>query len=238
MLKKSKLSVFLILLLFLTNNCLLHAQTEEEAVWEISDYVKSFLTHEVTEMILHYRVHENPEITKEKYIIKSYNSNETAYRYSKEVLFKEYLGDEYNLVLDVERWPEKGHRDRPYINYYLLTKKGNYFTNGKDTLTFPEYDQYDGHYPHDERFLVYYNTATKVFECLSGNFSKERAWGNWYKSLGQLGAIKMTKIRLAQYNASDIDPILYNLYEYRSRFLIPLPKPNRSGIIFKWVNRI
>jgi len=121
------------------------------------------------------------------------------------------LGDKIDplavLAMDIQPWPSVN----PRPDYYMLTKTGNRFVieadplkspekfkkSIKDTVTYPQYDQYNKYFPDDDHILVYYQPADKHLIRLSGNINQDGIYASWFR--GSSGLI--AQVRMAQYNA-------------------------------------
>jgi len=155
----------------------------------------------------------NPTIDPESIKNKSNNAELSFYKDPYKVLFKKPLDHEWHLSFDIKPWPET----TPYENHYLLVKKGNKFSREKDTLYFPEYEVVNKFFPHDERFLVYYDSASNDIYFISGNFVKDRANRDWLDYSNSIGALKFSLKVLAQYEANKVNYFLID--EQRRKYV-------------------
>jgi hypothetical protein len=165
--------------------------------------VTSAIRREVTESILEYRTYFNPGLPEDSLRYRA-PTGEILYKQPRKALFKQPLDSSWYMVLAVTPWP----KNQPWFNHYLVTKKNNRFTNGKDTLSFPEYDLFNGYFPFDDRFVVYFDPHSNDMYNLSGNFVKDKPTEEWLNAKREAGAIMMVQKTLAQYDISDFSLFL------------------------------
>lgn len=123
------------------------------------------------------------------------------------------VSSDFMYDFEIKRWPE----DRPYINFFLITKKNNimtwerHVTTEKEerilkTDTFAKDIPCYKYFPYDEKFVVYFDTTKKALIYFSGNVYQ--TWLAYkydaidFRNMHSM-AIKAVKLRLAQYSTSE-----------------------------------
>jgi hypothetical protein len=179
----------------------------------IDSVTASKIKEQVEERILRYKMITNPVITQEKYIKYQHNARVTLSPYN--IIFDPpFTNNVYEMVMDIERWPEPERDDNRIMkNFYLLTKKGNRFTNtipsdikynGEpfdfnknvgdnifDWKSIPAYsdtitfDLWDSYFPYDERYVIYYDSAQNTIHHVGGALVLEPIkFRNWFEGEG------------------------------------------------------
>jgi hypothetical protein len=130
------------------------------------------------------------------------------------------VNSDFMYDFDIKRWPE----DRPYINFFLITKKNNIMTRVRDVTdekgryvynekgeriikidTFAKEIPCYKYFPYDERYVVYFDTTKKELIYFSGNVYQTKlayTFDAIYFRNMQAMAVTAVKLRLAQYSTS------------------------------------
>ncbi|MBW8688369.1 hypothetical protein [Chitinophaga rhizophila] len=197
----------ILLCLMVSNTCLFGQRVLRERV---PDSLSKYIISKVNDAILQYRVDYNPSLTASDKILRQVDG-QTIFRDPAWILFEDpEVFERPELLMQVSRWPEHN----PIPHYYIVTKWDNRFATDytyrpykgklRDTLSSKKYDSYNSFFPHDERFLVYYDEGRDIFRYLSGNFFQDRINGSWYI----FGSSMIPEVRLAQYGVRPVERFL------------------------------
>jgi hypothetical protein len=152
------------------------------------------IKRQVENEILYYKMITNPEIRKDSFMRK-YPGGTTLIESPYNIIFDPpFRNTNYKMIMGIERW---GIGNYAFRNFYLITKKGNRFTNndftyvriGNNMRNWPElspfsdtllYDLWSKSFPFDTRFIVYFNSTNNKLYPIGGDMELYPVnWNEW-----------------------------------------------------------
>lgn len=207
-------TVFAVLVMFIV----FPLSAQERYTEPVPDEIINEIKFRMRDHILSFKMKMNPNITEEDYRL-----DPQSMRHPKGVLLNDSTGkySSFELILDVDRLSP--FKSELWDNFYKIKKKGNRFVNVKpyavkvdgeyqitdayaDTV---EFDLGSEYFPFDERFVVYYDSATQTgaWALVGGNIDRYPMYGNYFEFVD---LYKWATLRTYQYGTGG----LYDFDQY------------------------
>ena len=182
--------------------------------------------------ILSYIMRVNPEISRSSFIVNHGGGNFTT-RAPQSVILDPPLPSHYfyRMIMNVERWGTV--LDYAFKDFYLITKIGNRFTNNatsffrtgssmREWIPIPppqfadtvQYDLWSNHFPHNSRFIVYFDYETQRIIPLGGDMRlRPVRWDLWLPDwnfgtiIGLIVQMRLDKFGIRQDRNNRIRPL-------------------------------